>query len=180
MIHRIAKQKDFAVIQGGQKEVKNDKGENEIQSKSAFYVSQENQGNIPDELWKIKPEFATVGENNVLTNKPEFTNPNLYKNFNPNLGTAEYSKGLILMAKTSSPDSASSQFFITLDKTILPAQYTVFGVIDPSSYDVLDKINKEVSPVVPVQTSGSPAQSQDGKPNKEIKISEIKIIDPKL
>jgi len=179
-IHRIVKTKDFAVIQGGDKENKDGSG-----GRSAFYIDASNPGNIPDELWTTKPAFESQGEKNVLTNTPVFRSLDLYKNFDPDNGTVEYAKGLILMAKTSSPDSASSQFFITLDKTILPAQYTVFGVIDPSSIAILDKINTEVKPLASAETQPvdptQPVQpTTDGKPDKAIVITVGKILKPEI
>jgi cyclophilin family peptidyl-prolyl cis-trans isomerase len=90
------------------------------------------------------------------------------------------------MAKTSQPDSASSQFFVTLDKTILPAQYTVFGTVDKSSLGTLDKIKSEVKPVKVIAETEDPENQEatkieevtDGKPSKEIKIekTEVKIV----
>ena len=51
------------------------------------------------------------------------------------------------MANTGQPDSATSQFFITLRDTVLPAGYTAFAVVLPESFGVLDKIYDEVEPV---------------------------------
>lgn len=162
-IHRIVKKPDFALIQGGDKELGNGRG-----GRSAFYLNEEQKGEIEDELWLTRPEFSELenGES-VIVNKPEFRNPDFYKNFNPQTGTVEHPKGLILMAKTSQPDSASSQFFITLDKTTLPAQYTVFGQVNSDSFAVLDKIKNQVNPST---TSG------DGRPDKELKIQKVEIL----
>lgn len=175
LFHRIVKQPTFAVIQGGDTENKNGQG-----GKSAFYVSETEEQNIPDELWIVKPEFQTVGEQNVLTNQPEFRYPSLYSNFKTDTGSVTYKKGLILMAKTDQPDSASSQFFITIADTDLPAQYTVFGVIDPSSYTVLDKIAKEINPIGINQETGVEETAFDGRPSKELLITGIKIASPAI
>ena len=142
IIHRLVKGKDFTIIQGGDKEKKNGTG-----GQSAFYVSEEKKNEIPDENWKTKPEFSynEQGEPTALKNNPEFMNPNWYKDFNKETGEIEYPKGLILMANIG-PNSGNSQFFITLDKTILPAQYTVFGEIPVEDFGVLDKIQSEVNP----------------------------------
>jgi cyclophilin family peptidyl-prolyl cis-trans isomerase len=184
IFHRIVKDKDFAVIQGGDKESQNGSG-----GRSAFYIENQNDGLIPDEIWLTKPEFKVETkktetgadtQQNVLANEPKFRYPDLYSNFNPDGGTVEYRKGLILMAKTSQPDSASSQMFITLDKTILPAEYTVFGVISPDSFAVLDKINSEVKPVQNGEDGKPEEGAKDGIPSKPVKIEKIEIVSPKI
>jgi cyclophilin family peptidyl-prolyl cis-trans isomerase len=177
-IHRIVIQPNFAVIQGGDFDKKNGQG-----GQSGFYLSEQKPNNIPDELWAIKP---TINNDTGQTDGGKFINPELYAGFNTATGSVEYQKGLILMAKTSQPDSASSQFFVTLDKTILPAQYTVFGTVDKSSLGTLDKIKSEVKPVKVVAETEDPENQEatkieevtDGKPSKEIKIekTEVKIV----
>jgi cyclophilin family peptidyl-prolyl cis-trans isomerase len=184
IIHRIVKDTDFAVIQGGDKESRNGSG-----GRSAFFVENQDEGLIPDEIWTTKPEFkvetkttetGAETQQNVLANEPKLRYPDLYANFNPDGGTVEYRKGLILMAKTTQPDSASSQFFITLDKTILPAEYTVFGVISPESFAVLDKIKSEVNPVQNDEEGNPVPDARDGTPSKEIKIEKVEITSPKV
>lgn len=184
IFHRIVKDTDFAVIQGGDKESQNGSG-----GRSAFYIENQNDGLIPDEIWLTKPEFKVETkktetgadtQQNVLANEPKLRYPDLYSNFNADGGTVEYRKGLILMAKTSQPNSASSQMFITLDKTVLPAEYTVFGVISPDSFAVLDKINTEVNPVQNDENGKPQEGAKDGTPSKPIKIEKIEIINPKI
>jgi cyclophilin family peptidyl-prolyl cis-trans isomerase len=177
-IHRIVIQPNFAVIQGGDYDKKNGQG-----GQSGFYVSEQKPNNVPDELWAIKP---TVNNETGQTDGGKFINPELYAGFNTATGSVEYQKGLILMAKTSQPDSASSQFFVTLDKTVLPAQYTVFGTVDQSTFGTLDKIKQEVKPVKVIadsedqenQEATKIEETTDGKPSKEIKIqkTEVKIV----
>lgn len=174
IFHRIVKQPTFGVIQGGDADKRDGNG-----GKSAFYVDENEVANIPDELWLVKPEFTTVGEQNALSNKPEFRYPDLYKDFNTDTGSVTYKKGLILMAKTNDPDSASSQFFITTTDTTLPAQYTVFGTIDSSSFAVLDKINAEVQPIE-LNKEGVQEVGFDGKPSKEIVLEKVEIVSPKI
>ena len=64
----------------------------------------------------------------------------------PNL-TAEFSRepfkcGTLGMARSNSPNSANSQFFICFDDaSFLNGQYTVFGEV-VSGMDVVDKIKK--------------------------------------
>lgn len=66
----------------------------------------------------IKGEFATNGVDNPLSHE----------------------RGVISMARTSDPDSASSQFFICdEDSTFLDGQYAAFGKL-VEGYDVLDAI----------------------------------------
>lgn len=174
IFHRIVNQPTFGVIQGGDADKRNGQG-----GKSAFYINEADNQNIPDELWLVEPKFETVGEQNVLTNKPEFRYPALYQNFNSDTGTVQYKKGLILMAKTSEANSASSQFFITTKDTVLPAQYTVFGTIDSSNFSVLDKINSEVKPVTTAK-DGTQQAADDGKPDKELLLTKLQITSPKL
>jgi len=51
-------------------------------------------------------------------------------------------RGVVAMARTSDPDSAGSQFYITLAPAhFLDGQYTVFGKV-VSGMDVVDKIKK--------------------------------------
>jgi cyclophilin family peptidyl-prolyl cis-trans isomerase len=172
IIHRIVEEEGFEVIQGGDA----DKGDG-TGGKSAFYIDPTETGLIPDELWSIKPEFSSDPQDPKLTNQPVFRNPDFYINFDSTIGNVTYPKGLILMAKTSQPDSASSQFFITLSDTTLPAQYTAFGKIEPQDFPVLDKIKKEIDPIVQEPVEGQPAL-KDGKPNKDLSIVSTTIVSP--
>ena len=183
-IHRMVEDTDFAVIQGGDRENGDGTGGN-----SAFYIEDQEEGLIEDEIWLTRPEFTVETrttetgaetQENVLANEPVLRYPDLYANFDADSGTIEYRKGLILMAKTSMPDSASSQFFITLDKTVLPAEYTVFGVIDEESFATLDKITAEVDPSQN-DAEGNPIPgARDGVPSKEINIEKVEIISPEV
>ena len=172
IIHRIVKQPNFGVIQGGDFDKKNGQG-----GQSAFYISENKPNEIPDELWKVKP---TINSKEGTTAGGEFTNPKYYTKYDPKTGLVEYQKGLILMAKTSQPDSASSQFFITTTNTVLPAQYTVFGKIDDSSLPTLDRINKEIEPVKREMDENTgeikSTPTKDGEPSKEIIIEKTEIM----
>jgi len=78
-----------------------------------------------------------------------------------------YRKGIVAMARKPISNSATSQFFICLDKAAsLPYQYTIFGnVIE--GMDVVDKIgNSEVEP--------GPLGETDGIPRNSITIHTIK------
>ena len=159
---------DFSVIQGGDYTAGDGSG-----GESATGT------NVPDELWEVKPEFeinSTDGSKGALKNEPRFRDQSLYENYDKDTGVVTYRKGLILMAKTSAPDSAGSQFFITLDKTVLPAEYTVFGVVQEASFSVLDKIKNEVDPINAETNELAPADYKDGKPNKDLIIEKITLI----
>jgi peptidylprolyl isomerase len=64
--------------------------------------------------------------------------PNLPAEFTP----TQYKRGSVGMARSQSPDSANSQFFICFDGCgPLTGQYTLFGEV-VSGMDVVDKIKK--------------------------------------
>ena len=147
IFHRIVKQDNFNVLQGG-----DPKGDG-TGGTSAF------DGQFQDEITKpqilpssCKKEISTNG-------KDDFVDSNLYTNLEN--GTITYKKGLVAMAN-SGANTNSSQFFIMLGDTKLPPNYTIFGEIEQSNFEVLDKILKEISPV---------DGKNDGKPDKEIKIN---------
>ncbi|MCF0106241.1 MAG: peptidylprolyl isomerase [Holdemanella sp.] len=55
-------------------------------------------------------------------------------------------RGVISMARSNAPDSASSQFFIChADSTFLDGNYAAFGVVT-SGMDVVDKIAEDANP----------------------------------
>ncbi len=89
------------------------------------------QGGDPDHngmggsMDRIKGEFARNGFNNTLSHK----------------------RGVISMARSMDPNSASSQFFIVHeDSTFLDGQYAAFGVVT-DGIDVVDAIAKLVRPI---------------------------------
>ena len=95
---------------------------------------------------KIKGEFADNGVTNNLS----------------------HTRGAISMARSSSNNSASSQFFIVhKDSTYLDGKYACFGYVT-EGMDVVDKICKEVKPV-----------DDNGKVNKNEQpvIEKITVID---
>jgi cyclophilin family peptidyl-prolyl cis-trans isomerase len=163
IIHRMVEQDNFAVIQGGQ-----------FSTSDAGTTA--NGSPLKDELWEIAPIIVTSpqGESTV-TNEPKLKESPYYTDFNKEKGTLVYKKGLILMAKTRDADSATSQFFITLKDTTLPAQYTIFGDIDVNTFATLDKISTEVDPAA-TSNQASQATVGDGQPNKEIKIESMTLI----
>jgi peptidyl-prolyl cis-trans isomerase B (cyclophilin B) len=62
------------------------------------------------------------------------------KNVAAEFNTVSHKRGIVSMARSQSPDSASSQFFIVVkDSTFLDRQYTVFGEVT-KGMDIADKI----------------------------------------
>lgn len=60
--------------------------------------------------------------------------------------TLSHTRGVISMARSNDPNSASSQFFIVhKDSTFLDGQYASFGVVT-DGMDVVDKIAKDAKP----------------------------------
>ena len=87
------------------------------------------------------------------------------KNVGAEFNAVSHKRGIISMARSSDPDSASSQFFIvTSDSTFLDRQYTVFGDVT-KGMDVADKI-------VNAPRSGE-------RPNNPVSITKIVIRDAK-
>ncbi len=64
------------------------------------------------------------------------------QNIKAEFNTIKHNRGIVSMARSADPDSASSQFFIVhADSNFLDEQYTVFGrIITQESFDTLDKI----------------------------------------
>jgi len=64
------------------------------------------------------------------------------QNIEAEFNKIKHNRGIVSMARSTDPDSASSQFFIVhADSNFLDEQYTVFGrIITQESFDTLDKI----------------------------------------
>jgi len=76
-----------------------------------------------------------------------------------------HKRGTLSMARSQSPDSAGSQFFICVkDSSFLDGQYTVFGEVE-SGIEVVDKIVSQ------------PRDPNDN-PNERIEMK-VKIVEPK-
>lgn len=84
-----------------------------------------------------------------------------YPNLKAEFSNVPFSRGVVGMARASSPDSANSQFFICFaDASFLNGKYTVVGNV-VSGMDVVDKLKK------------APAGSQSGAvtdPDKMVKV----------
>ena len=81
----------------------------------------------------VKGEFGTNGFNNTLS----------------------HTRGVVSMARTNAPDSASSQFFIChADSMFLDGQYAAFGKVI-AGMDTVDKIA-----AVPTDSNDRPKQEQ--------------------
>ena len=87
-------------------------------------------------------------------------NPNTWgtggsaKNVDAEFNSVSHKRGIVSMARSGHPDSASSQFFIVVaDSTFLDNKYTVFGQVT-KGMDVVDKIvnaqTRGETPVDPV------------------------------
>lgn len=157
--HRMVEQDNFAVIQGGDPRGDGTGGE------SAFGTD------VEDEIFVVAPQIGLDEEgNNVLENEPEF-NSNLYGELDPVTGTVTYQKGLMIMANRG-PNTNGSQFFLTLEDTILPPQYTIIGQVTDNGVDTLDAISEDVDPI------GAEGEIvPDGKPSKDIIIEDVELSD---
>jgi peptidylprolyl isomerase len=85
--------------------------------------------------------------------------PNLPAEFTP----TPFTRGVVGMARSSDPNSANSQFFITFaDASFLNGQYTVIGQV-VSGMDVVDKLKK------------APAGSQSGSVTDPDKMTKVQV-----
>jgi cyclophilin family peptidyl-prolyl cis-trans isomerase len=88
------------------------------------------------------------------------------KNVAAEFNSISHKRGIVSMARSNDPNSASSQFFIVVaDSTFLDKQYTVFGEVT-KGMDVADKI------------VNTPRDAQD-RPNNPTTIDKIVIRDAK-
>ena len=88
------------------------------------------------------------------------------KNVSAEFNSISHKRGIVSMARSNDPNSASSQFFIVVaDSTFLDKQYTVFGQVT-KGMDVADTIVK------------APTGAQD-RPNNPTSIDKIVIRDAK-
>jgi peptidylprolyl isomerase len=81
-------------------------------------------------------------------------------------------RGSVAMAKTSSPNSATSQFFIDLNDTnaaTLDSNYSVFGKVIVGM-DVVDAIGQ-----VPINPT-NPQYPNDGKPVQDVTLTKAELV----
>ncbi len=96
--------------------------------------------------------------------------PNIKGEFNINgvINTIKHERGVISMARSTNPDSASTQFFIVHQTSIinsesLDGQYAAFGKL-LAGYGTLDKI-------------ASVATNSNNKPKKNQTMAEVRFVD---
>ena len=100
------------------------------------------------------PEAPAKG--NPITLKPEFND-------------TSHKRGIVSMARSSAPDSASSQFFVVLkDYPSLDRQYTAFGEV-VKGMDVVDRIAAASDP--------DPSNPTLGKPRNYQKLLSIELLE---
>lgn len=88
-----------------------------------------------------------------------------------------FKKGVVAMARTQVPDSATSTFFITLDSNegvsmSLNGQYAAFGTIDEAGMQIVDQIVADYLTKVSEPTMGMIDDEAD-----QAKITSIEIVD---
>ena len=117
---------------------------------------------------RVIPGFMIQGgDPNTVTGAPTtWGTGGSGKNVAAEFSAVSHKRGIVSMARSNDPDSASSQFFIvTSDSTFLDRQYTVFGQVT-KGMEVADKI------------VNSPKGAQD-RPNTPTSIEKIVIRDAK-
>lgn len=91
---------------------------------------------------RVMPGFMIQGgdPNSISGNPATWGTGGSPKNVKAEFNSIPHKRGILSMARASSPDSASSQFFIVVaDSTFLDNNYTVFGAVT-EGMDVADKI----------------------------------------
>ncbi len=87
----------------------------------------------------------------------------------PEFNDTPHKRGVVSMARSSAPDSASSQFFIVLkDYPSLDHQYTAFGEV-VKGMDVVDRIVADSNP--------DPSNANLGKPRVYQKLVKVDILE---
>jgi len=91
---------------------------------------------------RIIPGFMVQGgdPNTKTDNTSSWGTGGSGSNIDAEFNSISHKRGIVSMARSNSPNSASSQFFIVVkDSTFLDRQYTVFGQVT-NGMDVADKI----------------------------------------
>ena len=85
-----------------------------------------------------------------------------------------YARGVVAMSRTNDPNSASSQFFVTLSNEAAPSlngKYAAFGTIDEEGMAVVDQI------VASCVDAADPNSGQIKDKAKQPVISQAKVVD---
>lgn len=128
--HRVVREPQPFVAQGGDPKSKDPKISPQLLGTGGYIDPKTgNERRIPLE---IKPK----GEANPIYGKT-FESAGITK-----LPELQHKQGAVAMARSQSPDSASSQFYITLaDQGFLDGNYAVFGYVT-QGFDVVNKIEQ--------------------------------------
>jgi cyclophilin family peptidyl-prolyl cis-trans isomerase len=115
---------------------------------------------------RVIPGFMIQGgdPNTIKGDPATWGTGNSGKNVNAEFNAVPHRRGIVSMARSNDPNSASSQFFIVVkDSTFLDNQYTVFGQVT-KGMDVADKIV-------------SAPRGVNDRPNSPVSIDSITIRD---
>ncbi|HEX9160553.1 MAG TPA: peptidylprolyl isomerase [Thermoanaerobaculia bacterium] len=114
---------------------------------------------------RVIPGFMVQGgdPNTKTDNTSSWGTGGSGKNVNAEFSTVSHKRGIVSMARSSDPNSASSQFFIVVkDSPFLDRQYTAFGQVT-KGMDVADKI------------VNAPRDQSNDRPYKPVAITSIAI-----
>lgn len=84
-------------------------------------------------------------------------------------GMTVYPRGTVAMAKSQTPNSAGSQFFLVYEDSTLPPEYSVMGTVDESGLEVLDKIADAGI------KSNEPGDADYQQPTKPVEIEKVTV-----
>jgi cyclophilin family peptidyl-prolyl cis-trans isomerase len=120
---------------------------------------------------RVIPGFMIQGgdPNTISGNPNSWGTGGSEKNVNAEFNSVSHKRGIVSMARSNDPNSASSQFFIVVaDSTFLDRKYTVFGEVT-KGMDVADKIvgapTRGETPVTPVAIQS--IKIRDAKPEEK-------------
>jgi len=110
------------------------------------FVKLANEGFYDDTIFhRIIQDFMIQGGDPLSKQselQPQWGTGNAGYNIQAEFNTIEHNRGVVSMARSVDPNSASSQFFIVhKDSNFLDEQYTVFGrIVTQESFETLDRI----------------------------------------
>ena len=84
-------------------------------------------------------------------------------------GMSVYPRGTVATAKSQTPDSAGSQFFLVYEDSVLPPEYTVMGTISEAGLEVLDTI------VDAGVKSNDPSDPDYQRPENTVEIEKVTV-----